>query len=290
MRARRLTAVAGLCGAIAAGGIALAGCGASSTLDPVAQAADVTAQLPGAQVSITETLSGAGLPAGTTFTATGYVNQHSRATLLHADLSSLPGLSQLGAGAGKATIEIVYPDLYETVPAFAGKLPDGKTWIKLDVAQIAASQGVSSSAFSSGGLDPSEFLSFLRASGSTLTKLGTETINGVPTTRYHTVVQFSQIPQAMPASERSSMSAAVASLEKATGASSLPIDVWIDSQHRVRREQFSLNITSQGKTLGLAAQVNYVGFGPTAAIVPPPANSVYDLTPTVLAEASGSGA
>ena len=278
----------GVCGAIAAGGIALAGCGASSTLDPVAQAADVTAQLPGAQVSLTEALSGTGLPAGTTFTATGYVNQHSHATLLHADLSNLPGVSQLGAGAGNATVEIVYPDLYESLPALAGKLPDGKTWLKLDLAQLAASQGVSSSAFSSGGLDPSEFLSFLRASGSTLTKLGPATINGVATTHYHTVIQYSKIPGAMPASQRSSMSAAVASLEKATGATSLPIDVWVDSQHRVRREQFSLSITTQGKTLGVSAQVNYVSFGPTAAIVPPPADSVYDLTPTVLAEASGS--
>jgi hypothetical protein len=280
MTLRRTLSTIGVCAAAVAGAAALSGCGASSTIDPVAQAADVTSQQQGAQISLLEQLTGPGLPAGTTISGTGYVNEPARETLLTLDLSKVPGLGGAGAGSSTATLEMHYPTLYMRFPALTGELPAGKTWIKLDLGAVAKSAGINLSQLSSsGGIDPTQYLSYLRASGTQLTTVGPETINGVATTHYRTTIELSRVVDALPAADRASAEAGIAQLEKTSGIHAIPIDVWVDAQHRVRREQFTLSVnspTAQG--VQISVRVDYLSFGPTPPIVPPPASSVFDLT------------
>ncbi len=269
----------GLCAAAAAGAAALSGCGASSTIDPVAQAAEVTSQQQGAQIALLEQLSGPGLPAGTSISGTGWVNEPARETLLTLDLSKVPGLSAAGAGNATATIQMQYPTLYMRFPALTNELPAGKTWIKLDLDAAAKSAGINLSQLSSGGgIDPTQYLNYLRASGAQLTTVGPETINGVATTHYRTTIDLSRVVNALPAADRAAAEAGIAQLEKTSGIQTIPIDVWVDAQHRVRREQFTLTVNSPTRPLQISARVDYLSFGPTPPIVPPPASSVLDLT------------
>ena len=73
------------------------------------------------------------------------------------------------------------PHVYVTSDAFKGKLPGGKTWMKLDLDAAAKSQGIDLSALTGGGgatQDPTQVLDYLKGAG-TSTKVGDETINGV---------------------------------------------------------------------------------------------------------------
>lgn len=286
MQLRTRISILGACAALAVSGVALSGCGSSSTVDPVAQAAEVTAQQSGAQIALVEQLSGGGIPAGTTISGTGYVNAHTRQSQLTFDFSKIPGFAALGGGNATATLQIQYPTLYMNFPALASQLPGGKTWIKIDLGAVAQAQGLNLSALSSsGGIDPNQYLSYLRAAGSQLTTVGTETINGVTTTHYRTTIDLSHVADAVPAADRASVQAGVAQLEKTSGLTTIPIDVWIDAQHRVRREQFTVTTnTARARGVTVTARVDYLSFGPTPAITPPPASSVYDLTSLVASQ------
>lgn len=276
MGLRRTISILGICAATAGAGAVLSGCGASATLDPVAQAAGVTAQQQGAQIALTEQLSGAGLPAGTKIAGTGFTNFANKDTQLALHYSGLPGIGS--GGSSKATIELQYPVLYMNFPALTSQLPGGKPWIKLDLSAALKAKGVDLSQLSSGaGVDPSQLINYLRASGSKVTTVGTETINGVPTTHYHAIVDLSKVAGAVPQADRAAAQAGITSLEQ-SGIKMFPIDVWIDDAHHVRREQFTLASTAQGHTFHIAATVDFLSFGPTPSITPPPADQVFDLT------------
>ncbi len=279
-RTRRIIPTVFACGTLAVGGAAISGCGASSTIDPVAQAAETTSALPGAQVSITEQVSSASLPAPISLSGTGYVNQQERTAQLTFDFSQIPGLSQLGSGSKQVTMLIDYPDLYMNAPFLSAAFA-GKSWVKIDLSSVASSAGLGSLTSSAGNVDPSQFLNYLRASSGGVTTVGTETINGVTTTHYRATIELDKVVSRLPASEQAAATSAIATLEKETGLTSLPIDVWIDAQHRVRRESFTLTIKTAAATSTVAVTIDFLSFGPTPAITPPPSDQVYDLTSKV---------
>jgi len=284
----RTTSILGVCAAAAGAGGLLSGCGASSTLDPVAQAADVTAQQQGAQIALTEQLSGANLPAAATITGMGFTNFANQDTKLTLSYSGVPGLSS--SGSSTAIFELQYPVLYLNFPALTSQLPGGKQWVKLDLSAALKAKGINLSQLSSGGgIDPNQYLNYLRASGSTVTTVGRQTINGVPTTHYHAIVDLSKVAGAVPQADRASMQAGITELEQQSGITTFPIDVWIDDQQHVRREQFTLTSTAQGHTFHVAATVDFLSFGPTPSVTPPPADQVFDLT-SVLATGGSSTA
>ncbi len=276
-------------GAIAVTGAAVSGCGASATIDPVAQAADTTSQLAGAQVSLVEQLSSPALPQGFTLNGHGYINQHNRDAVLVFDFSSIPGISRLGGGSKLVTMEVQYPVLYMNAP-FLSQAYGGKDWVKLDLSALVRSQGINPSGLSSaGGLDPNQFLGYLRASSGDVSTVGPQTIDGTPTTHYRATIQLDRVPSALPAAQRAAARASVAQLEKTTGLTSFPIDVWIDGQHRVRRESFSLSPQTRAGTVTVNATIDFLSFGPTPTVTPPPADQVFDATSLVTGAIQNGG-
>jgi hypothetical protein len=277
MSLRRTISILGICAAAAGAGAALSGCGASATLDPVAQAAGVTSQEQGAQIALTERLSGAAFPSSVSISGTGFTNFATKDTQITLDYAGIPGIPT--TGGSKATVEVHYPVLYMKFPALTSQLPGNKPWIKFDFSKLAAAKGFDLTQPSSGGgIDPTQYLNYLRASGAKLTMVGRETINGVPTTHYTTTVDLAKVADAVPSSDRALMKSAVAQIEKATGSTSFPIDVWIDDQHRVRREQVNLTVHAQGEAAKVDSTIDFLSFGPTPTITPPPADQVFDLT------------
>ncbi len=271
---------------LVAAGLALGGCGASETLDPIARAAEVTSQQEGARVSITTQLSSAALPeGGFKFTASGYIDERNRSGEMSMDLSGIPGASALpGGGTGTVQMIFQYPIVYMNIPFLAGKLPEGKTWMKLDLTKAASAAGIDLSQLSSlNQTDPTQFLEYLRASSGGVTDVGDETVDGVPCNHYRADLQLSSILDRVPSGEQAEVKAA---LEKAGDAGSIPVDVWVDAQGRVRRIQLAIAAGVPGSTgsslAGAATDVagtitiDFTSYGHIPPILPPPSSQVFD--------------
>lgn len=113
---RKAIAVSAVVGGICAGAAAVSGCGASSAVDPVAQAAQVTAELPGARIAFSERVVTAAIPAGITLTGAGYVDQRDQSAYLAVDAAKVPGLGG-GSASGRLVVETRGGVLYMRIPA-----------------------------------------------------------------------------------------------------------------------------------------------------------------------------
>jgi hypothetical protein len=274
--ARALAALGALL-ALAAGAVALGGCGASATLDPIARAAEVTSRQAGARISLSMQFSAPSLPGSFTIAASGYFDERERSGVMHMDLSHIPGLSAL-AGGGAPNIQMVfkYPVIYMNMPFLAGKLPEGKTWMKLDLARFAKTAGIDPSQLSSfDQADPTQFLQYLRASSGSVVIVGHEKVDGVASTHYYATLELSRILDRLPDGERD---AARAGLEKLGAASSIPVEVWVDAQGRVRREQLSFSGAGASAGIGGSVTIDFTSYGPVPPILAPAANEVFDAT------------
>ncbi len=268
--------------ALGAGAGALSGCGTSTTLDPIARAAAVSSQQEGARISLSVRLSSSMLPGnGFAVSARGYVDERKRTGELTMDLSGIAGASALpGGGAGTVKLIFAYPVIYMNTPFLAGQLPAGKTWMKLDLRKAAQAAGIDLSQLSSLNQDdPTQLLEYLRASSGGVSTVGSETLDGVPTTHYRGTLQLSDILDRLPASDRD---AAKAALEKLGNGGAIPVDVWVDGQQRVRRMQMSLGASAPTSATGDAGAVSgtvtidFTSYGAVPPIVPPPASEVFE--------------
>ncbi|HEY5058529.1 MAG TPA: LppX_LprAFG lipoprotein [Gaiellaceae bacterium] len=99
-----------------------------------------------------------------------------------------------------STIDVVLnqTNMYLKSPLFALVLPTGKTWLKLDLAKAAASQGLNLNTLLS--QDPTKTLSSLQSlRGATV--VGTEQVDGVSTTQYRATIDPSKLPAAAGATQ-----------------------------------------------------------------------------------------
>jgi hypothetical protein len=153
---------------------------------------------------------------------------------------------------------------------------NGKRWVKIDERKTSQAAGLSALQ-SSGEVDPSETLAYLRAVSGGLTSLGSQVIHGVPTTGSRGAIDLEKVAERAPADRRARTVAAIANLEHLTGVTSVPFQVWIDSSHRVRR--LSL-VEGESSTLPNAVKVylteDFVHFGPVSKVAAPPGAEVLD--------------
>ncbi len=283
----RALAALGTLAALGAGGVAVSGCGASATLDPIARAAEITGQQSGTRFSLTTQLASSALPGdGFSITANGYLYEHDRSGEMTMDLSGLPGASALpGGGAGTVQMIFQYPVIYMNLPFLAGKLPEGKTWMELNLTQAAQADGIDLSQLSwFNEADPTKFLEYLRASSGGVTAVGSATVDGVPTTHYHATLQLSDILARLPSSAQA---AAKSALEELGDAGAIPVDVWVDAQGRVRRIQLSIGVSVPAGASGSATgaisvsgttTMDFTSYGPVPPVAPPPSSEVFDAT------------
>ena len=236
---------------LAAMALALAACGGGGgalSLDPVASAADKTAKQGSERFTLR--VEG-GLASGR------YVAFRMHGVINNSDDSGR--FSMVATEAGKSFRADGIDDgsmLYLRSNAFQSRLPDGKSWIKINVKKLAKEAGL-------GSLDdlqqssPSTPLQALRASGKTV-KVGTATIAGARTTKYHTIADLEK-----------------EKLADQIGVKRLPVDVWIDGKGLVRKMSFAVSPPDPTK----AAKFTYVltGFGPTMTVEPPPSDRTVDI-------------
>jgi hypothetical protein len=199
--------------------------------------------------------------------------------------------------AGDYSVLFVSPNLYIQLPAAdKAQLPTGKTWISLNLNTVTeAKLGASLAQLSNSSQESTQLLSYLQSvSTSGITTVGPAAIKGVPTTEYKATIDLAKV-----ADQKSPLAqAAIKSLEAQVNATTLPVQVWLDAQGRVRQVseqlQVSTNSQSSGGTTVPAASgsvsttVDYYDFGTPVTVQPPPASQVDDVTNQALASASST--
>jgi hypothetical protein len=207
-------------------------------------------------------------------------------------------LNESIAGAAKDVTETRYLDgmLYQRIPAQADLLTGGKQWIAIDTNQVAASQGNSglSSLLASAPSDPTQLLVYLTAVEGQVTIVGPDTVDGVPTTHYDATIDLDKVATLNPGAASTTKR-----LEQELGSNSLPVQLWVDQQNRLRKIGVDENIahpvpgsTTSGGTattgpngsessigsVCVAFTITLSDYGTPAHIVAPPANDTDNLT------------
>jgi hypothetical protein len=244
-----------------------AGCGAQDSVknavDPVAQAATNTANAGSVQVAMSGKISAAGqevpLKGGGVFDLKRKLGQITMTT-------NVPG-------QGDVRVEEIIDGLviYMRTDALAQALPSGKKWLKIDLVEAGRQSGVDIGALQQlgGSGDPTQFLSYLAKAGD-VRKVGSEDINGTPTTHYHATIDFAKLAKSAGGAADS-----VRQLQKLTGQKSLPTDIWIDGSQRVRRQTVAIS-TQRPVPIDFDLTIDYERFGVPVDVHAPAASETAD--------------
>ena len=233
----------------------------------VAAAYDRTTSASSAKLTLSADLSLGGGKQPVHVSATGVTDFAQRASDLTA---TLPG------GMGAVEVRYLSGVLYAKVPAaLAGMLPGAKTaksgtdsWVSIDVSRLSQTQlGTSLQQLEAAApSDPGQVLSYLRGAGEDVKDAGPATVDGIATTRYTTTIDLDKAVATLPASAR----AGISQFEQRLGTHTLPAQLWIDGQGRLRR----MTVTARQAQLTLTLN----DFGTPVHVTAPPADRTTDIT------------
>ena len=263
--------------------VVLAACGSSSSggsaklANPaITRAADVTTQTPGFKFTEYGTVTvSAPQRVVIPLTMTGLYNRPTKTGEVSGTIHA----------AGR-TLNIKELFSHFTLYMSAADLPNvatvtgGRPWIKLDISAALPGGGLSSLPTST---DPTQFIDYLRAVSSSITKLGPATIRGVPTTGYCAVIDLDRYPNLVPPAQRSGVMHTIRILEASLGGHSMPVEVWIDAHHLVRRERLSFTQCTSNVHQSINLNIDLYDYGAQPAPRIPGPNEVYDATPLAAA-------
>lgn len=196
-----------------------------------------------------------------TLTGTGLVDFASK------DLDLSLTLPQLGT---VRTLKLG-PVIFEQLPAAMRARLGGRSWIKLDLSKSADPRiAALAKQLQGSSQDPTDVLGYLRGLSPNVRTVGTERIRGEQTTHYAATVDVAKAtarlnPQA---------AAAFRQLMSSSGVSKFPVDIWVDSDNRVR--QVTSKLPGKGGTQ-LVVTEQFYDFGTPVHIVAPPAADTTDI-------------
>jgi hypothetical protein len=270
----------GLTAVLIGAGALLSGCGSSSSSssgsNAVARAAYVSTQEAGTRFTLSLQLTRS--PSQSfAITGSGYAGQGGHAVKMSMNFSGIPGATGLPTGGRGVEAVFLYPTVYMRLPFLTDKLPEGKSWLKLDLSKVvqATSGTPVPQALDIGQVDPTQFLRYLKASSGKTQRLGSEQLYGVTTTHYQAQLQLAAVLKQLPAESRA---AARPLLQHIGNADAIPIGVWIDGKGRVRKIQMSLSIAGSTASGAATVTVGYTSYGPVPPVTPPAEAEVVDLT------------
>jgi hypothetical protein len=273
---RRPLAAAALAALALIAGVLVLILGPTSTklTDPIAQAATVSSNAAGYRMHMSLDLpSLPGVP-----TATGVGNG---SVDVPDHLATMSMVLSFGGNQAAKTLtmdEILdRSTIYLKLPAVA--MPAlgaaGKPWVKFDLGTISHLPGLSSLGGNPATTDPSQVLRSLRSASSDVTTEGEQEVDGAKTTLYHADLNLDELAKSLPSADQA---IARGALEQGLGAHTLPIEVWIDAGHLVRRLRMALDATAPGgQTVGVGMTVDFSDYGPQPRPAIPPTDQVQDI-------------
>ena len=203
------------------------------------------------------------------------------------------------ATVGMLSERFITPDLYLEPPSgLDTELPAGTSWVEVNLNTVDESKlGESLSQVSDSSQASTQTLSYLEGvSSSGVTTVGPATIRGVATTEYKASVDLTKVAAHESAQEQT----AVQTLETELQNSTIPLQVWLDDQGRVRQVAYQLSLPSETNSIPLpgsttaaasssfTATIDFYDFGTPVDVSAPPANQVDNVTSQTIAEASAT--
>jgi hypothetical protein len=177
------------------------------------------------------------------------------------------------AGLGSMQEVITRPALYLRMPdAMAGVMaPGGKPWLEIRFSALkAAGVDMSKLMNTNPTTNPASMLKMLGTSTG-ISQSGTETIDGVPTTRYSATSTFGDLLKA----EGMSDAVDTSKLPSSFNDSRLHFDVWVDHSGLPRRLTMDMDLAGMGT---MAMTMHFYGFGDPVTVLVPPKSVVSDIS------------
>src|SRR5258708_1258839 len=132
---------------------------------------------------------------------------------------------------------------YLQVPAAArSQIPGHKAWVSVNLNKVSQAKLGASFSQVAGNDNPTQALSQLSAVSSGVSKAGSATVAGVPTTEYRATVSLDKVAARVLAKVGVKAAQAVRQEIKALGTATLPVDVWIGARHLVRQIRYQVPI------------------------------------------------
>lgn len=241
----------------------------TSAKDIIVQAAAATQDAGSAKIAMTMKLIGGAQDL--TITADGALDFATQRSVLKMQLpQSVPGTGGEGTEI-RTDGNIVYM-----------KLPNGAQlglptpWLKMDVAEMAKNGGMPG--MNQPGNDPAQNMQLLRGATGDAREVGPEEVRGTPATHYRATIDLAQVIKSSPKAQRK----AVAAQFKTLGLKTVPIDVWIDDNGVLLREDVLMDLRkadtakTPGAPTGMKLSLEFFDFGTKVDVKPPPKNQVTD--------------
>jgi hypothetical protein len=272
---------------VAAAALALAACGSSgstrtATTTPTPNGRQVvlasverTAAADSAKVSLDMSFAGLGR-SGMSVTADGEVDFASGDSQMTMDFGGMLG-SFLPSGIETRSLDGV---VYMRMPI---GLPSGKEWVAIDTKKFGdLDNGGGNTALGvGGGSDPTKMLAYLEKVSDGVEEVGTEKVRGVETTHYSARVDLAKAIDRADVPPR--LRDAVDELAGKVGA--VPVDLWIDGDGLLRRQQMEMDFASfvpgaggatgaTGAAPNMKMTLEFFDFGTPVSVEAPPADQV----------------
>jgi hypothetical protein len=174
--------------------------------------------------------------------------------------------------------------VYQKPPAAQrSQLPRGKAWMKIDLARLQQSGGAAGQVS-----DPAEPFAYTKGvSDRDVRKVGSATVDGVHTTHYRVKVDVKSLA--------GGDAGKAAQLRRQLGASSVPLEMWLDGQGRLRQESVRLTLrpqtTDAQRTPAVTSTtlLKFSDFGTKADVQAPSARDTVDVTQKLARAAKSPG-
>jgi hypothetical protein len=260
--------------------------GGLSPFQLVSRAASKTEAEKTAHMSMTMNMNVGGTAGQSlTMTGNGAVDITNQAATMTFNMSGIPGaMTSLGFD-----IVVAHGSLYMHLPpAAASHIPSGKSWIKIDMAALQKMSGGGFAGLSGGSMaafDPAQQLAYLKGVSKSVTHVGSDTVRGTQTEHYHVVID----PKKAMDKASGSMKCGLGAASKLLGNLTIPADLWIDDQGRLRRMEmhFNMDVPGTSKSIGMTMRMDLFDFGAPVHVSAPPASQVYDATQNISANLPG---
>ncbi len=182
---------------------------------------------------------------------------------------TIPSVS--GNPGGTVEIREFGQTVYVKVP---NATDPSRPWVKTDARTFGSQNG------GAGASDPSQFLSYLRGASSGITDEGADTVRGTHTRKLKANLDLRKAAAKLPTDRRAAVEKAIQQL----GTSTIPAEVWIDDQGRLRKMTFSLQVnaggqgttgsTSATQTASFSLTLELFDYGAPVDVSPPPSSQI----------------
>ncbi|HUR17957.1 MAG TPA: hypothetical protein VMZ51_03350 [Acidimicrobiales bacterium] len=191
-------------------------------------------------------------------------------------------LSSLGIAGASGSTEIVFNEnvVFMKLPFDLPRLKE-KPWVKIDLSKLDQLSGIDVSQLRQiQSNDPTAALNYLRGVTDHIQVLGHEDVRGADTTHYKALIDLQKASGEVPAQFQDD----IAQLIKQLGSETIDSDIWLDSEGRLRKLRYKVDLAkvdlpkegAAAPTGTLTATFELFDFGTDAAVADPPEDQVTD--------------